>query len=61
MVHQWPRAQASQAPLDGFNVRRTGDQPTRIRVLIHLEQIPEQYKVSPELGVHPYGLSYTRH
>lgn len=49
-IVEWPRAQASQAPLDGFNVRRTGDQPTRIRVLIHLEQIPEQYKVSPELG-----------
>jgi len=47
---QWPRAQGSQPALDGFTIRRAGDQPTRIRVLIHLEQNPEQYKVSPELG-----------
>ncbi|KAI6002430.1 SWI/SNF complex 60 kDa subunit [Pisolithus orientalis] len=46
----WPRAQGVQPALDGFTIRRTGDQPTRIRVIIHLEQTPEQYKVSPELG-----------
>ncbi|KIM55127.1 hypothetical protein SCLCIDRAFT_30560 [Scleroderma citrinum Foug A] len=49
-IIEWPRAQGSQPALDGFTIRRTGDQPTRIRVLIHLEQNPEQYKVSPELG-----------
>ena len=47
---KWPRAQGSQPVLDGFTIRRTGDQPTRVRILIHLEQNPEQYKVSPELG-----------
>ncbi|KAH7924416.1 SWI/SNF complex 60 kDa subunit [Leucogyrophana mollusca] len=49
-IMEWPRASNSQPPLDGFTVRRTGDQPTRIRIVIHLEQTPEQYKVSSELG-----------
>ncbi|KAI6115537.1 SWI/SNF complex 60 kDa subunit [Pisolithus croceorrhizus] len=49
-ILEWPRAQGVQPALDGFTVRRTGDQPTRIRVVIHLEQNPEQYKISPELG-----------
>ncbi|KAI6012847.1 SWI/SNF complex 60 kDa subunit [Pisolithus microcarpus] len=49
-ILEWPRAQGVQPSLDGFTIRRTGDQPTRIRVIIHLEQNPEQYKISPELG-----------
>ncbi|KAI6030177.1 hypothetical protein EDC04DRAFT_2572396 [Pisolithus marmoratus] len=49
-IMEWPRAQGTQPALDGFTIRRTGDQPTRIRVIIHLEHTPEQYKVSPELG-----------
>ncbi|KAH7906936.1 BAR-domain-containing protein [Hygrophoropsis aurantiaca] len=49
-IMEWPRAPNSQPPLDGFTVRRTGDQPTRIRIIMHLEQMPEQYKVSPDLG-----------
>ncbi|KAI6143230.1 SWI/SNF complex 60 kDa subunit [Pisolithus tinctorius] len=49
-ILEWPRTQGVQPALDGFTIRRTGDQPTRIRVIIHLEQTPEQYKVSPELG-----------
>ncbi|EIN05710.1 BAR-domain-containing protein [Punctularia strigosozonata HHB-11173 SS5] len=39
-----------QAQLDGFTIRRTGDQPTRIRVVLHLTQEPEVFKVHPELG-----------
>ncbi|KIK18232.1 hypothetical protein PISMIDRAFT_632311 [Pisolithus microcarpus 441] len=49
-ILEWPRAQGVQPALDGFTIRRTGDQPTRIRVIIHLEQNPEQYKINPELG-----------
>ncbi|KAI6007053.1 SWI/SNF complex 60 kDa subunit [Pisolithus albus] len=49
-ILEWPRAQGVQPSLDGFTIRRTGDQPTRIRVIIHLEQNPEQYRISPELG-----------
>ena len=35
---------------DGFTVRRAGDVTTKIRVVIHLEHYPKQFKVSPELG-----------
>jgi SWI/SNF-related matrix-associated actin-dependent regulator of chromatin subfamily D len=36
--------------MDGFTIRRTGDSPTKMRVLLYLEHFPEQYKVLPELG-----------
>ncbi len=36
--------------MDGFTIRRMGDTQTRVRVILHLEHYPEQYKVSPELG-----------
>ncbi|KAF8622625.1 hypothetical protein AX15_006878 [Amanita polypyramis BW_CC] len=50
-IVEWPRTPGSHNPvLDGFTVRRTGDAPTRIRVIIHLEHSPEQYKILPELG-----------
>ncbi|EGO02913.1 hypothetical protein SERLA73DRAFT_176377 [Serpula lacrymans var. lacrymans S7.3] len=48
-ILEWPRASNAQ-PLDGFTIRRTGDIPTKIRLIVHLEHFPEQYKVSPELG-----------
>jgi SWI/SNF-related matrix-associated actin-dependent regulator of chromatin subfamily D len=38
-----------QTPLDGFSVRRTGDSPTNIRVIIHLEQNPEVFTLSEDL------------
>ncbi|OCH90078.1 SWI/SNF complex 60 kDa subunit [Obba rivulosa] len=37
-------------PLDGFTVRRKGDTVTKIRVILHLEQQPQQCKVHPDLG-----------
>lgn len=49
-VVEWPRGPTIQQPLDGFTVRRTGDQPTKVRLIIYLEQTPEQYKVAPDLG-----------
>ncbi|KAF8637155.1 hypothetical protein AX17_003059 [Amanita inopinata Kibby_2008] len=50
-IVEWPRAPGHHNPvLDGFTVRRTGDSPTRIRVVMYLEHFPEQYKVLPELG-----------
>lgn len=36
--------------MDGFTIRRMGDQPTKIRVVMYLEHFPEQYKVVPDLG-----------
>lgn len=57
-ITKWPRTQPA-TPLDGFTVRRTGDQPTKIRVIMHLEHFPEQYKVAPELGIWiPFFMSY---
>jgi len=44
--HQNP----SHPILDGFTIRRTGDTPTKIRLILHLLQHPEQYRVLPELG-----------
>lgn len=48
---QWPRASGHHNPaLDGFTVRRTGDAPTKMRIVMYLEHYPEQFKVLPELG-----------
>ncbi|KAF9265064.1 SWI/SNF complex 60 kDa subunit [Marasmius fiardii PR-910] len=50
-IVEWPRATGSQNPLmDGFTVRRTGDTPTTMRVVIYLDHYPEHFKVAPELG-----------
>ena len=40
----------NQPQFDGFTIRRKGDTPTKIRVVLHLEQQPEQYKVHPDLA-----------
>ncbi|TFY56624.1 hypothetical protein EVJ58_g7529 [Rhodofomes roseus] len=48
-VVEWVRG-ANQPAMDGFTIRRKGDTPTKIRIILHLEQQPEQYKVHPELG-----------
>jgi len=50
-IVEWPRAAAHQNPaLDGFTIRRTGDTPTKIRIIAYLEHYPEQHKVKNELG-----------
>uniref|UniRef100_A0A8H7XP97 DM2 domain-containing protein n=1 Tax=Psilocybe cubensis TaxID=181762 RepID=A0A8H7XP97_PSICU len=50
-IVEWPRAHGNHNPaLDGFTIRRTGDSPTKIRVVMYLEHFPEQYKVLPELS-----------
>ncbi|TFY76960.1 hypothetical protein EWM64_g7050 [Hericium alpestre] len=48
-IIEWHRS-PTQPVLDGFTVRRTGDTPTKVRIILHLEHHPEQYKVHPELG-----------
>lgn len=49
-----PSSQWHQSPsnpiLDGFTIRRTGDTPTKVRLILHLQQYPEQFRVLPELG-----------
>ncbi|KAH9953605.1 SWI/SNF complex subunit [Russula dissimulans] len=44
--HQNP----SHPTLDGFTIRRMGDTPTKARLILHLQQYPEQFRVLPELG-----------
>jgi SWI/SNF-related matrix-associated actin-dependent regulator of chromatin subfamily D len=59
-VMQWIRNPTqNHQPLDGFAVRRRGDIPTKIRVVMHLEQQPEVYKIHPDLGLYfVIGSSY---
>ena len=47
---QWVRSATNQQALDGFTIRRRGDSVTRVRVLLYLDQYPEQFKIHPELG-----------
>ena len=47
----------NQPALDGFTIRRKGDAVTKVRVVMYLEQQPEQYKVHPDLGA--LGTTYT--
>jgi len=50
-ILEWPRAPGHHNPvLDGFTIRRTGDAPTKIRMVMYLNHYPEQFKLSPELG-----------
>ncbi|KAG6830135.1 hypothetical protein H0H92_001999 [Tricholoma furcatifolium] len=50
-IVEWPRASGHQNPaVDGFTIRRTGDSPTKLRVVLYLDHFPEQYKVLGELG-----------
>ncbi|TDL14860.1 SWI/SNF complex protein [Rickenella mellea] len=53
-IVEWHRPQVVSGivppSLDGFTVRRTGDTPTKVRVTLHLEHYPEQYRVNPDLG-----------
>lgn len=52
---KWLRSAANQQQLDGFTVRRRGDVPTNIRVLLYLDQHPEQFKIHPQLGMMCFG------
>ncbi|KAI0030842.1 SWI/SNF complex 60 kDa subunit [Vararia minispora EC-137] len=49
-IVEWERG-SNQPTLDGFTIRRKGDAPTKTRIILHLEQYPEHYKVHPELGI----------
>ena len=41
--------------MDGFTLRKTGDAPARIRIILYLNHQPSQYKLHPDLGEsHPW-------
>ncbi|KAJ7767504.1 SWI/SNF complex protein [Mycena maculata] len=50
-IVEWPRATGQHnPPLDGFTIRRKGDAPTKVRLIMYLDHYPEQFRVIPELG-----------
>ncbi|TFK97535.1 SWI/SNF complex 60 kDa subunit [Pterulicium gracile] len=50
-IVEWPSGAPGQhPPLDGFTVRRTGDNLTNVRVVLYLDHQPPQFKVHPELA-----------
>ncbi|KAF9463399.1 SWI/SNF complex protein [Collybia nuda] len=50
-IVEWPRAPGHHNPsLDGFTIRRTGDLPTKVRLILYLVHFPDQFKVLPELA-----------
>ncbi|KAJ7126563.1 SWI/SNF complex protein [Mycena crocata] len=50
-IVEWPRTTGPHnPPLDGFTIRRKGDAPTKVRLIMYLEHYPEQFRVIPELG-----------
>lgn len=48
-IIEWHRP-PNQPPQDGFEVSRRGDVTTQARIILHLEQVPERFKVAPELA-----------
>ncbi|KAJ7180472.1 SWI/SNF complex 60 kDa subunit [Mycena filopes] len=50
-IVEWPRATGQHnPPLDGFTIRRKGDAPTKVRLIMYVEHFPEHFRVIPELG-----------
>ncbi|GHJ86730.1 hypothetical protein NliqN6_3132 [Naganishia liquefaciens] len=49
-IVEWhPRTTPPAAPLDGFEIKRRGDQPIDCRIIMHLDQYPDKFKVLPPL------------
>ncbi|KAL1742058.1 hypothetical protein HDZ31DRAFT_44090 [Schizophyllum fasciatum] len=50
-IVEWPKAPGGHNPvMDGFTIRRTGDTPTNVRVVLYLEHQPDQFKVHDGLA-----------
>lgn len=51
-IVEWPAAPGhANPPQDGFTLKRMGDSPTNIRVILYLEHNPPQFKIQPELAL----------
>ncbi|VDB86612.1 unnamed protein product [Peniophora sp. CBMAI 1063] len=48
-IVEWHRG-ANQPSLDGFTIRRMGDRPTNMRIMLYLDHHPELFKVNQELA-----------
>lgn len=57
-IIEWPRtsnpnpssSSASNPQLDGFEVKRQGDQPVQVRLVFYPQQYPEQFKINEPLA-----------
>lgn len=44
------RTSQAQPGQDGFEIKRRGDQPVEVRVILHLDQYPDRFKVLAPLS-----------
>jgi SWI/SNF-related matrix-associated actin-dependent regulator of chromatin subfamily D len=46
---EWHKS-ANQADVDGFEIKRHGDENVKVKVILHVDNSPERFKLSPELA-----------
>ncbi|GJJ72767.1 SWI/SNF-related matrix-associated actin-dependent regulator of chromatin subfamily D [Entomortierella parvispora] len=46
---EWHKS-PTQADVDGFEIKRHGDENVKVKVILHLDNSPERFKLSPELA-----------
>ncbi|KAF9200301.1 SWI SNF, matrix associated, actin dependent regulator of chromatin, sub d, member 1 [Haplosporangium sp. Z 27] len=46
---EWHKS-PSQADVDGFEIKRHGDENVKVRIILHVDNSPERFKLSPELA-----------
>ncbi|KAF9988848.1 SWI SNF, matrix associated, actin dependent regulator of chromatin, sub d, member 1 [Mortierella antarctica] len=46
---EWHKS-PNQADVDGFEIKRHGDENVKVKVILHLDNSPERFKLSPELA-----------
>lgn len=49
-IVEWRKELMPIKDTDGFEIRRRGDEPVEVRILMALDGQPERYKVSPQLA-----------
>ncbi|KAG0281486.1 SWI/SNF complex component snf12 [Linnemannia exigua] len=46
---EWHKS-TNQADVDGFEIKRHGDENVKVKVILHVDNSPERFKLSPELA-----------
>ncbi|KAF9924075.1 SWI SNF, matrix associated, actin dependent regulator of chromatin, sub d, member 1 [Linnemannia zychae] len=46
---EWHKS-ANQPDVDGFEIKRHGDENVKVKVILHVDNSPERFKLSPELA-----------
>ena len=47
---EWNKPTAGHAEVDGFEIKRRGDQEVDLKIMLYLETTPEKHKLSPALA-----------